>query len=136
MSPEQALGKDVDARSDLFSFGVVLYEAATGKLPFSGETSAAIFDGILNRIPPPVSQLNPKAPPELERIINTCLEKDREVRYQSAAEVRADLRRLKRDSESDKVATVRATLWRRRRPIGRVVAAIACIAALAMFFAW
>jgi eukaryotic-like serine/threonine-protein kinase len=104
MSPEQVRGKELDTRTDLFSFGVVLYEMATGAPPFPGETSGVIFESILNRAPVPALRLNPGVPPKLEDIINRALEKDRELRYQSARDMRAELQRLKRDTDTGRMA--------------------------------
>jgi tetratricopeptide (TPR) repeat protein len=130
MSPEQARGEELDARTDLFSFGAVLYEMATGRAPFSGTTTAVIFDGILHRAPAPASRVNPDLPAELEHIIAKALEKDREVRYQSAAELRADLTRMRRDTSGERIL-IEAPAKPRRLP-RRAVWAGAAVLALAV----
>src|SRR6516164_7392506 len=110
MSPEQVRAKELDVRTDLFSFGAVLYEMATGTLPFRGESTGVIFDGIMNRAPLSSLRLNPDLPPKLEDIVTKCLEKDRDLRYQHASEIRTDLQRLKRDTESSKVIGIQHRL--------------------------
>jgi eukaryotic-like serine/threonine-protein kinase len=133
MSPEQVRGKELDARTDLFSFGAVLYEMCTGTLPFRGDTSGVIFESILNRAPAPAIRLNPDLPHKLEEITSKALEKDRDVRYQHASDIKADLKRLKRDTESGKVASSenkrrwwsRPTIWISTIALASVVALIA-----------
>jgi serine/threonine protein kinase/Tfp pilus assembly protein PilF len=136
MSPEQIRAKELDARTDLFSFGVVLYEMATGALPFRGETSGVIFESILSRAPVPAVRINPEVAPKLEGIIDRALEKDREIRYQSAAEMRAELRRLKRDMESSSVPAAPAELETSKRSLKLWVLPAIVVLAVGGFLAW
>jgi serine/threonine protein kinase/tetratricopeptide (TPR) repeat protein len=130
MSPEQARAKELDARTDLFSFGTVLYEMATGQLPFRGNTSATIFEAILNQAPVAPVRLNPAAPAELERIVSKALEKDRRMRYQHASDIRTDLQRLKRETESGKVTRVATPIlrWSRRTTLVGAIAFVSVVA--------
>ena len=132
MSPEQVRAKELDARTDLFSFGVVLYEVATGALPFFGESSGVIFDGIMNRVPAPALRLNPSLPAEFERVLEKSMEKDRDLRYQSAAEMRADLKRIQRASESGRTSSVQMQATERPQSRRRLVfASLALLVVLA-----
>jgi serine/threonine-protein kinase len=142
MSPEQARGEELDARTDLFSFGAVLYEMATGRMAFPGNNAAVIYDAILNRAPIAVARLNPELPPRLQEIVEKALEKNRKLRYQHATDIRADLQRLKRDTESVRVGTLSAVdptaqhraWWRDKRVLAGVGSVLAAVLAVALGF--
>jgi len=134
MSPEQALGQELDARTDLFSFGVVLYEMATGQQPFQGTTSAAVFNGILNLTPVPATELNPRLPPELGRVIAKAVNKNCEKRYQSACELLDDLRELERQLLSGRVAAVPLSRVMQRQHVAVPLALLALTAGAAWLF--
>ena len=137
MSPEQVRAKELDARTDLFSFGAVLYEMATGSMPFRGESSGVIFDSILNRAPAPAVRLNPDLPTELERIIDKCLEKDRNLRFQHASEVRTDLQRLNRDTASGSISAGRlaeVSIWYKRPAVWLTATAFVAFVALIAWY--
>jgi eukaryotic-like serine/threonine-protein kinase len=136
MSPEQVLGRELDARTDLFSFGIVLYEMATGKLPFTGDTSGAVIDAVLHKTPAAPGRLNPEVPPELERVIQKALEKDRAVRYQHASEIRADLARARRDTGSGSSAVTTVLPPRKRWIWGLVGAAVLLVFAGLLLWRW
>src|SRR5690348_184381 len=150
MSPEQARGEELDARSDLFSFGVVLYEMATGRRAFGGKTTAVVFDEILNRVPLPATRINPEMPREREHIISKAVEKDRELRYSNAADLLTDLKRLKRDTDSGRITDSMTRIamlpsaleTAKRMPVTRKTmvrvagAIVAAIAAVAGYFAY
>ncbi len=131
MSPEQVRGKELDSRTDLFSFGAVLYEMCTGTLPFRGDTSALMFNAILERAPVAPVRLNPDVPPKLEDVINKCFEKDRNLRYQQASEIRTDLQRVKRDTETGK-AVAHVAAERRWHPPSMLIGAVALVFAIAV----
>ena len=142
MSPEQALGQLVDHRTDMFSLGVVLYEMATGKLPFGGNSDAAVYDALLNKVPEPITSSNAEVPVELETIVNRALAKDREARYQAASELRADLKRLERDTDSGRVSISSASIrtprsswsgWTARALLG---SALIAVSIFAVWYLW
>src|SRR3954469_4246210 len=141
MSPEQARGEDLDVRSDLFSFGLVLYEMATGRQAFEGRTTALVFDALLHRSPPPPSQINPAVPAELDQIVMKAIEKDRDLRYQTAAQMRTDLKRLRRDSDVDhETGASTADVGYRRaggsRTTRRMAIALGAIAMIGAIVTW
>jgi len=134
MSPEQIRGQELDPRTDLFSFGAVLYEMATGALPFRADTSGLVFDAILNRAPVAPLRLNPDLPPRLEQVIDKALEKDRGLRYQHASEIRSDLQRLKRDTDSARLRVGQPATEGRKRPLWKIMAAAGGVVAIVLLF--